>query len=429
MTVAQRTDVVVVGAGLAGLQCARELVAAGRDVVLCEAEDSVGGRIRTESIDGFLVDRGFQLLNPAYPAVRRLIDVDALGLQSFGAGAAVRTHHGLAVLADPFRAPRHLGSSLRAVGVNPGELIALARWMGPVVSGSARALSRRRTLAGHLARHPDSGTLRESLDQVGLDGLLRTVMDRFLSGTLLDDSGATSADYARLLVKTFLAGTPGLPKAGMAALPEQVAAGLGNRVRLSCPVESVSGSAGAYVVETAAGTVQAGAVVVATSGPVAERLTGMPTSPSKGVVTEWYAAAVGSVPTDPAMLFLDGRAGPPGPLVNASVISASAPSYAPAGSHLVSASALMGRGRAMPSGQEMRRHAGEMLGVPAEGWSLVRRHEIPDALPDQPPPLALRRTVHARDGLIVCGDHRDSGSIQGALVSGQRASAAVLAGR
>ncbi len=425
MTSTRETDVLILGAGLAGLQCARDLVDAGLDVMVCEAQDGVGGRIRTDRVDGFLVDRGFQLLNPAYPAVRRLIDVDALQLQRFGAGAAVRTHGGLEVLADPFRAPRFIGASLRAVGAHPRELVALARWMRPVLSGALR----RRSLAAHLTHHPDPRTLRQSLDEVGLDGLLRMVMDRFLTGTLLDDSGMTSADFARLLVKTFVAGTPGLPHEGMQALPEQVAAALGERVHLQCRVDSVTGSLDSYVVKTAVGTVRARHVVVATSGVEAERLTGMVAPASKGVVTEWYAAPMGSVPIDPAMLYLDGGAGPPGPLVNAVVISAAAPSYAPAGSHLVAASALMGGHRTTPTSEAMRRHASELLGVPDSGWQLVRRHEIPDALPVQPPPLSLRRTVQARDGLIVCGDHRDTGSIQGALVSGGRAAAAVLATR
>ncbi len=100
-----RADVVVVGAGLAGLRCAQVLGEAGRDVVVLEASDGVGGRIRTDRVDGFLVDRGFQLLNPAYPAVRRWVDVDALGLQPFGAGVAVRTETGLGLLGHPLRNP------------------------------------------------------------------------------------------------------------------------------------------------------------------------------------------------------------------------------------------------------------------------------------------------------------------------------------
>src|SRR5690349_10247515 len=99
------TDVLVVGAGLAGLRCAGELARAGREVRVYEASDDVGGRVRTDVIDGFRCDRGFQVLNPAYPELQRAVDVSALRLQSFGAGVAVRRTHGSTVWAHPLREP------------------------------------------------------------------------------------------------------------------------------------------------------------------------------------------------------------------------------------------------------------------------------------------------------------------------------------
>src|SRR5690349_23878756 len=128
-----RADVVVVGAGLAGLRCAQVLAEAGRDVVVLEASDGVGGRIRTDRVDGFLVDRGFQLLNPAYPAVRRWVDVDALALQPFGAGVAARFDEGLHVLGHPLREPRLVPRTLRAVGPRLREVAALTRWAAPLL--------------------------------------------------------------------------------------------------------------------------------------------------------------------------------------------------------------------------------------------------------------------------------------------------------
>ena len=121
-------DVLVVGAGLAGLRCAVALTELGREVVVLEASDVVGGRVRTDVVNGFQCDRGFQVLNPAYPAVCRWVDVDALALQSFGAGVMVRRDDGLRVLADPFREPRLLPQTLRSGYLRPGEVAALGRW-------------------------------------------------------------------------------------------------------------------------------------------------------------------------------------------------------------------------------------------------------------------------------------------------------------
>ncbi|HSU01947.1 MAG TPA: NAD(P)/FAD-dependent oxidoreductase [Nocardioides sp.] len=405
------TDVVVVGAGLAGLRCAQALVDAGREVVLLEASDTVGGRIRTDRVDGFLVDRGFQLLNPAYPAVRRWVDVDALGLQPFGAGVAARTEDGLAVLGHPLREPGLVPTTLRTVVRRPKEVAALVRWAAPLLRPRPRT-----ALEDVLDRRPDVDR-RTALDRTGVDGLLRRVIDRFYAGVLLEDDGSTADHYALLLAWTFARGVPALPRDGMAALPAQLAARLGDRVHLGEPVRSVTGTS----VATDAGTWTARHVVVATGAAHAAALTGMPVPATKGVTTLWWATREAP---DSALLHVDARRTPAGPLVNAAVVSRAAPSYAPPGRHLVQASALMGAGRDTDE-QSMRRHAGDLLGTDPTGWEVVARHDVPDALPVQPPPYDARRPVQVGD-LVVCGDHRDTGSIQGALVSGQRAAEAIL---
>ncbi|NYE37284.1 glycine/D-amino acid oxidase-like deaminating enzyme [Nocardioides cavernae] len=406
-----RADVVVVGAGLAGLRCARVLADAGRDVVVLEASDRVGGRIRTDRVDGFLVDRGFQLLNPAYPAVRRFVDVDALRLQPFGAGVAARTHDGLERLAHPLRSPALLPATLRAAVPRPAELLALARWAAPLLRPRPG-----RDLVDVLDARADVAR-RTALDGAGLDGPLRRVVDRFFAGVLLEDDGSTADRFALLLTWMFLRGVPALPEEGMAALPQQVARPLGERVRLGQRVRRVSGGS----VETDDGTWRADHVAVATGAPEAAALTGVGVPATKGVTTLWWSAP--DAP-DSDLLHVDGRTTPAGPLVNVAVVSRAAPSYAPPGRHLVQASALLGPGRDTDEGS-MRRHAGDLLGVDPRAWEVVARHDVPHALPAQPAPFSPARPLRHGD-VVVCGDHRDTGSIQGALVSGQRAAESLL---
>ncbi len=405
------TDVVVIGAGLAGLRCAQVLADAGRDVVVLESSDVAGGRIRTDRVDGFLVDRGFQLLNPAYPAVRRWIDVDALGLQPLGAGVAARTEDGVVVLGHPLREPGLVPRTLRTAVRRPREVAALARWAAPVLRPRPRA-----TLETVLAGRSDVDR-RTAMDRAGVDGLVRRIVDRFYAGVLLEDDGTTADRFALLLAWMFVKGVPALPRDGMAALPAQLAARLGDRVRLQQTVRSVTGGS----VGTDAGTWTARHVVLATGAAEAAQLSGMSVPPTKGVVTTWWAVSDAPA-TD--LLHVDARRTPTGPLVNAAVVSRAAPSYAPRGRHLVQGSALMGPGRLIDE-TSMRRHAGDLLGIDPSGWEVVARHEVPDALPAQPPPYEPRRPVRVGD-LVVCGDHRDTGSIQGALVSGQRAAEAIL---
>ncbi len=211
----ERTDVVVVGAGLAGLACVTELQRRGVEARLLEASDAVGGRVRTDVVDGHLCDVGFQLLNPAYPALRELVDLDALDLQPFAAGVRVRRRGGVATLGDPRREPRLLPATLRSGLLRPRELAGLARWAVPVLGGEKRIMGL------------TDESLAASLDAAGVRGpLRRQVLEPFLAGVLADDSGATSSRYARLLVRWFLLGAPAVPAVGMRALPAQLAARL-----------------------------------------------------------------------------------------------------------------------------------------------------------------------------------------------------------
>ncbi|RMI08760.1 NAD(P)/FAD-dependent oxidoreductase [Cellulomonas triticagri] len=400
-------DVLVVGAGIAGLTCARALVGRGLDVRVLEADDVVGGRVRSERVDGYTVDVGFQVLNPAYPALRDVVDLDALDLRPFAPGLAVRRDDGLALLADPRRAPHLLRSTLGSGYLRPAELVALARWAAPAL-GPVGALE-----AG------DDRTLAESWDAAGVTGRLRhEVLEPFLAGVLADEGGSTSATFVRLVVRSLLRGTPALPAGGMGALPAALARGLA--VTTGTRVDAVEPVPGGHAVRVGGATLRARAVVVAADPVTGATLTGLPEPEVRGLVTTWWAAE-GVARTDAVVV--DGRRR--GPVVDAALISAVAPTYAPAGAQLVQATCVLPPHGTVPDAEAVRRQAGEMLGADPRPWSVLARHEVRAALPATPPPLRVRRPVDLGDGRFVCGDHRDTPSLQGAVVSGRRTAAAV----
>lgn len=407
----RRPDVLVVGAGLAGLNCAATLTARGCQVEVVEASDGVGGRVRTDVIDGYRCDRGFQLLNPAYPAARRYLDLETLHLGAFDAGVAVAGAGGIRVVADPVRGAAYLPRTITSGYFRPIELLRLARWSAPAV-GRVRSL-----LAG------TDTSLAQSLDRAGVTGRLRReILAPFLTGVLAERTGSTSATFGRLLVRSFLLGLPAVPALGMAAIPDQLAAQLATPVRLHTRVDAIVAGAGGLRVDTEAGSIRPRTVVVATDPTTAGRLLPIAAPAMKGLTTYWFSTQ--ETPTPLKLLLVEGGGRAAGPVVNTAVMSLAAPSYAPVGRHLVQATAL----RPDDAGEaQVRAHLARMYGRSVTDWELLVRHDIDDALPEQLPPLRHRQPVDLGDGLFVAGDHRDTASIQGALVSGRRAANAVSA--
>ncbi|HWJ11281.1 MAG TPA: NAD(P)/FAD-dependent oxidoreductase [Nocardioides sp.] len=404
-----RCDVVVVGAGLAGLSAATRLAADGLDVVVVEASDGVGGRMRTDRVDGFLLDRGFQVLNTAYPAVRRLLDVDALDLCAFDRAALVHVDGENHRIGDPRRELLALPRALTAPVGGLRAKTALAAYAGVATLAPASRLKSRedRTAAEHWS------SMR--LDSTVVERILRP----FFSGVVLEEEMTTSSRFVDLMMRMFARGDSTVPAGGMQQVPEQLAGRLTTgSIHLGVEVTAVTPGG----VTTDAGQVAARAVVVATDADAADRLLGgaVGTTAWKGVTTVYHAAP--EPPLDKATLLLD-----PGssPVNNTVVVSAAAPSYAPEGRALVATSLVHG---AQDSFDEaaVRAHLAVLYDTSTTGWEHVATYDVPQALPAMPAPHTFRKPVRL-GGLYVCGDHRDTSSIQGALVSGERAARAVRA--
>lgn len=387
-------EVVIVGAGLAGLACALHLSRAGVEVALHEASDAVGGRVRTDVVDGMLLDRGFQVHNTGYPEARRVLSHDALSLRPFAAGALLRYGDRLHRVGDPLRTPGWVLSTATAP-------IGSLKDKAAVVAVTARAAL---TPVPRLLEAPE----RSAYDALRAQGMSDTVIDRFvrpfLTGVFLEDQLATSSRFFDMVWRSFARGTQCVPATGMQAIPAQLAARLPAGVlHLGSPVEQLPA---------------ARAVVVATDPVAAGRLAGTDVPAMHGVTTHYHLAD--EPPTSERAIVLDAERS--GPVTNSVVLTNVAPSYAP-GRVLVSSSVVRG-----PAGEpEVRAHLSRLYGVDTTRWEHVAAVEVPQALPSMAPPVGrLRKPVRVRDGVWVCGDHRDSASIQGALVSGRRAAASVL---
>lgn len=404
----RRVDVVVVGAGLAGLSAARVLVQADLDVAVLEASDAGGGRVRTDMVDGVRLDRGLQLVNPAYPELRATVDLGALDLRAFEPGVVVAGAAGPAVLEHPLRRPRGIPAALSR---RSGGFVEKAGFAAYVAALLARP-------AQHGLRRPDVGW-GEALDGWGVSGnLRRRVLEPFLAGVLAEDEQQTSRRFVDLLLRCFVLGTPGLPADGVGALPDQLAERLPpGVVHLGTPVSAVAGDR----VDTAAGSWRADAVLVAADPVTAARLCGLPAPTMRALTTFWLRA-----PASPAggraLLHLDGDRR--GPLVNAAVVSDAAPTYCSEGA-LVGAT-LLGEHDDVATLAAAQAQLGLVYGTDAAGWEHLATYAIRDALPAMLPPLDVRRPTDLGDGLHVAGDHRDTASQQGAMVSGRRAATGVL---
>ena len=407
------TDVVVVGAGLAGLTVARHLQGAGLDVTVLEAGPIVGGRVATDVVDGFLLDRGFQVLNTSYPALHRELDLPALDLRTFVPGVAIRgTDGALHRLVDPRRAP---SQAWRAVGDNllsPAAKLAVLRLSVRASLGYLRSLlgGAERSTAAHLS-------------VAGLDGpATEQFLRPFLAGIFGEWELATSARLFTLVWRGLARGESALPSRGMAALPVQIAARLApGTVRYGQTVLGVAPGR----VRTAEGQLTARAVVVATDPPAARALLpGLDVPLMRGLTTYYHLSE--QPPSRLALIHLDGTGRA---LVNTSVLTCVAPSYSPDHRHLIASTVLGTPGSGAASESEVRRLAGAVYRADPGGWEHLGTAAVPQALCSFTPPTPdrLRRDTALGDGLFVAGDHRATPSIQGALASGRRAARAVLA--
>ncbi|MEU6082881.1 NAD(P)/FAD-dependent oxidoreductase [Streptomyces sp. NPDC047108] len=414
-----RTDVIVVGAGVAGLAAARRLTDAGLGVTVLEAAPYVGGRMSTDRVDGFRLDRTAHFLTPSSAELRRTPGLEKLALRPLSHGVLVRQGGRSQRFAEPrgARGPLTAARALASAARSP--------------LGGALDQARVASFLNRLAAMPTDRVLARpevpAAQALGARGLPSRTVEGFLrpllAALLSDPELITSSRCADLALQAFARSRLSVPAGGASTVPELMAEALPpGTVRTG--VRAVSASTTS--VETAEhGRLACRAVVVATGARAAAELLPGLRLPDFHPTTVLHHTTDAPPMAEPALVVDADRQGP----VSHTVVATAADrSRAPRGRTLVTSVVLGGAAREPLStlDKAARVHLGELYGAQADGWQLVAAHHDPEAVPAMRAPHDRRRPVRVLAGLYVCGDHRDTSSVQGAIVSGGRAAAAAL---
>ncbi len=371
--------VAIIGAGLAGLSAAITLQDAGCEVDVYESSDRVGGRVATDLIDGYRLDRGFQLINSSYPELLRLDVVRELNFVEAFRSVDISLDEFTVALGDPRE------SLLSAFNPATGSIFTKLRFIGYLTSTSKQGRS-----------------VEDELSQYG--NLYQRVLKPFLSGVFLTSPANVDAVSGKEIVRSFISGRPGLPAHGAGELPKALA----QRVRsmhLNTRIDSLD-------------DLKADAVVVAADLTTAAQLLDIPNVPKLASSTTWYH----EVPIEMTLsnrLLVDGQSR--GPVINSIAISNMVPTYAPIGKTLLSTTTIE-----FASESEVRRHLAIMWGVSTSDWALIAKYEIPKSLPIFGVGKQGIQSSKVADNLFVAGDYRTAPSQNGALLSGRLAAQELL---
>lgn len=382
--------VLVIGAGLAGLSAALTLQEKGCEVTVLEAAEKAGGRVATDEIDGFILDRGFQLINANYPEIKRGGYLRGIDFKVAPRTVGISSSIGIVRLGDPRRAFFSIFSK------ETGTIFAKVSFLRYLASSPKIDES----VEAHLLR---SGT----------SDLYQKVLKPFLQGVFLADPSQVSAVVGREIIASFLSGKSGIPAGGVGEVVHSMAARIKD-LRLNVQVEEILSDG----VMTTVGKLNAKQIILATDLTTAGQLTGAQEVGRLASSTTWYHATQ-TPPTNSAELILDSENR--GPVVNSIVISNLSARYAPSGQHLISSTTIK-----HSSESEVRRHLAKMWGSSTEDWRFLAKYEVNSALPLFEPGYEKKANSERMSNLYRAGDYLESPSQNGALLSGRKAAEQLL---
>ncbi|CAN5616339.1 NAD(P)/FAD-dependent oxidoreductase [soil metagenome] len=413
-------DAIIVGSGLAGLTCAQHLAKQGFEFLILEGESTIGGRVRSDYIDGYTLDHGFQVLLTAYPEAASTLDYKSLDLKPFLPGALINDGKYFIRLSDPFKDPSALLSMMVSNIASLADKLRVAYLRQKVMASTVE----------EIFSQPDKSILRALKDQGFSDNMINRFFRPFFGGITLDNTLSGSSRMFEFVYKMMAEGQVMIPSGGMGKITEQLAAALPqDSIKLNSRVASIDESKG-QVTLASGDTLFARAIVIATDSANANSLNGKIEKPPARMATCLYFSA-DQAPIKEPVLVLNGADNlNNGPINNLAVLSNVAKAYSPAGKHLISVTVL---GQHNPEAEEqlikdVMSQAKAWFGDQTSSWQHLKSYYIAHALPDQSPPwLEKSRPTRLNDNLYVCGDFRENASINGSMISGRKAAEALVA--
>ena len=380
-------SVIIVGAGLAGLNCAQVLSKKNYHVTILESSDRVGGRIKSDYIDGFTCDHGFQVINTKYSELQKTGVVPELQMQSL---------------------PKGFDISINGRELRVGDFRKHLRYLPGDLSSQTGSMREKLNLIRFLAFPGEDRPLGEALGSSGR--FYRRVLKGFLDGVFLADADLVSSEMAHELLRWFVQGSPGVPNNGVAALPTALQKNL--EIQFNSEVIHVSDGS----VRTNTEELKGDLIVVATDAIQSRKLLGGD-SVAMNYSTTWYHAIDSDLISSKHL-----RVATKPPLINSVVISNVAPSYAPHGKSLISSTTLRDI-----TASEADSAVAELWGISEREMEVVARYEIPHSLPRHLPGKGLQGQQRLSEKLFIAGDDRAFPAQQGALLSGRLVAEAIIA--
>ena len=406
------TDVIIIGAGLAGLTAAKVLKSAGKTIKILEASDHVGGRVRTEEVDGFLLDKGFQVLLTAYPETRRFLDYSPLDLRKFDPGSLILNKNGITKIGDPLRQPGALiGTLLSSAGTFKDKI----RMLALKVKLGRKSIDR-------IFLDEQKSTMAYLIDAGFSEQMISQFFKPFMTGIFLEDKLNTSSRMFEFVFKMFSEGDAAIPARGMGMIPLQLAKGLSSEEiifheRANC----IDGN----TVKTFSGSMyKANHILIATDQLNLPKPFHHPVKSYHSVTNMYFTSS-----TEPYKMPLIALNSLPGKLVNnMAVMNQISGNYSKNGNSLISLSLI---GDVPYKGAKLQAKVIREMQCwfpQAVHWNHLKTYDIPYALPnddqvsDEPAYQITKLSPHC----FVCGDYLMNGSINAAMKSGRLAAEGII---